>query len=446
MTKICLATCAGLLATVWASAADAQFNPQPAQQPWQAYYGAQRVANAGEMVPRPAPAATLRPTAAAQRPTAASANAYGYEASGYGTGSYGGYDAGSYGGSATDAGCCGADSGGACCPAPACCPPPVCWAVSVGALMLARDHGNNYYYSYDESSEDLQYLNPKQDADFGGAPGFEVALTRFDPCRQTAVELVYWQLFPSDETATLLGSNLAGDMSAILDYSQLDYNGGAANLSTDVAFAHRLRREMNIYNVEFNHATMMSGCCNRGVTLSSLAGFRLFRFDEDLSFGSDPNDAVFDYENDELYYDINTQNTLVGYQLGGYVCRPLGRCLSFSAGAKAGLYVNFAESNSNIGGAAGTAVINNGPNAGRDWRVNSSKEDLAMMAEFSMGVIYQKHCWRIGADYRVIGVSGVAMPTDQIYPDLRGINDVELLATNGELILHGAFLRLERCF
>ena len=81
------------------------------------------------------------------------------------------------------------------------------------------------------------------------------------------------------------------------------------------------------------------------------------------------------------------------------------------------------------------------------WVVSNDKTDVAMMAEAALGFSYQPNaCWRVTADYRVIGVSGVALPTDQIYHDLRGINDVRLLQANGHVILHGAYLGMERNF
>jgi hypothetical protein len=67
-----------------------------------------------------------------------------------------------------------------------------------------------------------------------------------------------------------------------------------------------------------------------------------------------------------------------------------------------------------------------------------------MMAELQAGLAYRVcRCWRLRADYRVIGVSGVALPTNQIYQDLRGLQDVQFLGTNGDLILHGASLGVE---
>ncbi|MCA9242185.1 MAG: BBP7 family outer membrane beta-barrel protein [Planctomycetales bacterium] len=324
-------------------------------------------------------------------------------------------------------------------------PPPAVWFFSAGALYLVRDDSSSYTFSYDQANEERQYLD-QRNADFGGAPGFEARLTQFDPCAASGMELVYWQLFPSDETDMVYGADLGGNLSAILNYDQLNYNGVTADNFTNLAAAHRLTRSMDVYNVEANYVRSLCQPCG-GATLSSLAGFRMFRFEESLRFASDPNDTMFTYEADELYYDIDTTNTLLGLQLGGYACAPVSCCWSFTAGAKAGVYANFADAYSRIGGAAGDAVINNGAFTGRAWRVSSEKTTAAMVAEISLGVVYcPSSCWRFAADYRVIGASGLALPTNQIYHDLRGINDVAILQADGSVLLHGGFLGVERVF
>ncbi|TWT33437.1 hypothetical protein KOR34_32690 [Posidoniimonas corsicana] len=335
-----------------------------------------------------------------------------------------------------------ADCTSCACPAP----PTAVWSLSVGGLYLSRDHGNNYSFSYDDPNEELQYLNQRE-ADFGWSPGFEARLARCDACCNTGMELLYWQLFPSDEQATVLASDLAGNLSAILNYNQLDYNGVTADNFTNNAFAHRLRRDMSVYNVEWNQGLVLTDPSRCGVAVSSLVGFRLFSFDESLLFASDPNDADFTGEADELTYDIDVSNLLIGAQLGGSVVRPMTGRFSLTAVAKAGVYGNFSESTSRIGGAAGTATINNGAFNGVEWLVSNDKTDVAMLAEMALGVAFQPtYRWRLTADYRLVGVSGVALPTNQIYHDLRGINDVQLLQTNGHAILHGGYVGAECSF
>jgi hypothetical protein len=72
---------------------------------------------------------------------------------------------------------------------------------------------------------------------------------------------------------------------------------------------------------------------------------------------------------------------------------------------------------------------------------------VAFLAEVQAGLTYQIGArWKAIGQYRVLGVSGVALPANQIYHDLRGVNDVERLSTNGSLFLHGVFVGAERVF
>jgi hypothetical protein len=99
------------------------------------------------------------------------------------------------------------------------------------------------------------------------------------------------------------------------------------------------------------------------------------------------------------------------------------------------------------GGTAGAAVINNGPNLGRMLRAHENDNTLAVLAELNAGIAYRMGCnWRLAADYRVLGVSGIALPTDQLYHDTRGIQDIQEIDNQGTVILHGVSMRAERCF
>jgi hypothetical protein len=121
--------------------------------------------------------------------------------------------------------------------------------------------------------------------------------------------------------------------------------------------------------------------------------------------------------------------------------------LSFTFGAKAGVFANDADARSTIGGAAGVATINNGPNDGVAWDISAHKDAVAMIAEVQAGIACAvSPTWRLRGDYRVIGISGVALPTNQIYQDLRGVQDVRLISANGDLILHGVFVGVERTY
>lgn len=399
---------------------------------------------------------------------------------GYGSGYCGG---GTYGSDSS----CGSCYSAACCE----CAPPVQWFGSVGVLMLGRDDENHRFYSYDSNNEAYQLLD-SQDSNFNWAGGVEAHVGRMDMCNCTGCEAVYWGLYPDAGYAYAYPNQVSGDLNGIFNFDQLDYNGQPANNFVDGAAVHRLYRTTELHNLEFNRIWNCGGCCqtsccatgcdsycdpccsnNGGCyggrrsgsqgccgghgcggccggpwTFGVLTGFRYLRFEDNISFASDPNDTVFTGEADELYYNIDCDNDLWGWQFGGFGEKAIGGSgLSLVFGAKAGVFLNDADARSTIGGSAGLATINNGPNQGVAWDISSSDDRIATIAELQAGVAWA-FCptWRVRGDYRLIGISGVALPTNQIYQDLRGIQDVALISTNGDLILHGVFMGLERTY
>ncbi len=351
----------------------------------------------------------------------------------------------------TVGGCCGQPSAGSGCCGCDCCgvavAPPIRWLGSIGVLALDREDENHRFFSYDDADESFQLLDSR-DSNFDYAPGVEAHLMCWNACTNRGTEAVYWGIFPDDGFAYADPSQVTGNLNGIFNFDQLDYNGNPANIYVDNAMIHRLRRETEIHNIELNH---IWGLCCAGAssscwTFGGLAGFRYFRLGDELQFAADTIDTTFTGAVEELYYTMDVENDLFGVQFGALADRRLG-CSRWSLtfGAKAGVFVNSADARSTIGGAAGIATINNGPNLGAAWDIASSKEDLATIAEIQAGAACRLGChWRVRGDYRVIGITGVALPTHQIYQDLRGIQDVQILATGGDLILHGLFVGLER--
>ena len=342
---------------------------------------------------------------------------------------------------------------------PACdvaCAPPITtrWIISGGAMFITREPQDSYTFSYDSANEDDQYVDAA-DADMEFSSGIEAMIGRYDTCTNIGWQLSYWQLFAGDQTTQQLGSDLSpGFLDGIRNYDQLDYTGGGvgdgatAADNVNAAQIHRLTRSWDMYNVEANVFYIMPQSeCGRLWHFRSLCGLRYVKFRESLLFESDPSETMIDGDADEYRIDITTDNQLYGFQLGGITERYLGCKWCLQMSAKAGLYNNHQQLSYFEGGSAGAATINNGPNAGQMMRVNASDDDLSFLGEFGIGVTRQLGCsWRLGAEYRMLGVTGLALPTDQIYFDTRGINDVRVIDNDGSLLLHGAIVRLERCF
>ena len=327
------------------------------------------------------------------------------------------------------------------------CQPGAMWCASVGGLLMSIDEGHHYFFSYDDANEDQQYTDWRNvNMEWGG--GFEVALRRFGACSCSGWEILYWGLYPGTETTTTYDGDLppGSNLNGILNFGNL-YITAPGDLASDYvnnAQFHRLSRDVEIHNAEINHVMMTAGSCDSCCTpwrSEVLCGVRFLKYDDNLQFMADTA------ANPPLYYDIDCENTLVGFQLGGYGEYGFGSRWAVGAGAKVGVFNNHISSYSRIGTSGTTATIGDGPNQGRAWLVDASKDDVSMLGEFNVDLVCQiTPCWYGSLGYRVVGVTGVATPTDQIYHDLRGINDVELVDSHGSLFLHGFSASVERRF
>ncbi len=85
---------------------------------------------------------------------------------------------------------------------------------------------------------------------------------------------------------------------------------------------------------------MIAPTCSSRCGVSWLAGFRYFRFEDNLAYAASLNDSLISRANDDLYYDVNTTNDLFGFQMGSRLDYCLGRRVNLYGNAKAGIYGN----------------------------------------------------------------------------------------------------------
>ena len=216
------------------------------------------------------------------------------------------------------------------------------WFARGAGLIMSRDTSNAYYFSFFDANLPGQLLDFRDTIEWGG--GAEIHLGKWFGCGcgggygGLGIEGVYWGLFPQDGETNLFAASMPGNLNAILNFNQLNYNGLLASQSTDNAMVHRLRGGYEVHNAEIN---LLAGGFNGAywdtpVQFTWLAGFRYFRFDETLEFASDPTDTVFTGAAPELFYSVDVENNLYGFQLGGnglvYVTPRLG----FELGTKFG--------------------------------------------------------------------------------------------------------------
>jgi hypothetical protein len=362
------------------------------------------------------------------------------------------------------------------------------WYAGVGGLVFNRDFEDDISFAYPLGFP-LTDILVSTDADSGSMGGVEVFIgKRF--CNGYGIEFGYWGLFADDAIAQTNGGS---PQTAIASFSRLSYNNGGGASGVDgflnAAATYRLERRNEIHNLELNFLVQtfaarqynccttdcgpsdcgnynntgcgingcgpnygsgrpglfgnagLAGCNPRPFRMDLLAGVRYFKFDEDFIFRTSTTGDFSSNVND-IYYDIDVDNDLVGVQLGGNIEFCLFPCWTISGGTRLGVYGNQMNQRSRIFGTEANAYANVGPNTGQDFDLSSTKTDVSFLGQFDLGLNYRLNChWDFGVGYRVVAVNGVALAPEQIPLDLSRYQDVNAIDSNSGLILHGAYFR-----
>ena len=311
------------------------------------------------------------------------------------------------------------------------------WIVGVYGLGFTRDYEDDLGLSQNPSGD---YLF-STDADLDLFGGVETMIGRRN-CNGTGWELSYFGLFPSLADTTLTGASVSTALTGLASVTDPTSGFDAYDIFNNGS-NHRVYRDNEFHNVEWNMLRNAGGNCNSN--FEWLAGFRWFEFDEFFRYASFTAAAGYPTE---YYYDVDVQNTLLGFQLGGRRDFCLSDRWRVHMGAKAGVFNNRIRHTQRMYDQAGTwGQINNGPFAGQDYNYTSSKNDVAMLGELDLGLSYMfQSCWRLRGGYRAIGVSGVALAPDQIPYNFANAADIQRIDSNGSLILHGFYVGAEFCF
>jgi hypothetical protein len=281
-----------------------------------------------------------------------------------------------------------------------------------------------------------------------------------------ALEVVYWGLFPAQQSADFTGDGTLGTLEPAIDFSGLNYNDGFQNQGANNWFEdaerHQITQSSSINSVEVNlvgnygcGGLFGCGACGCGANRCGcspwgfgwVGGFRYFNFNENFLFQTDDLDHKFTGDSRELNYAMDLNNNLFGFQVGGGINYCVGPSWSLYSTAKFGVYDNHATMYQRVYGSTGYAVANNNVNAGQDFRIRSTENDLAMLGQMDFGVRWLVGSrWSIQGGYRLVGVSGVALTSQNIATDFANYKECRNINTNGSLLLHGAFLGATYCF
>ncbi|MCC7475758.1 MAG: BBP7 family outer membrane beta-barrel protein [Pirellulales bacterium] len=183
-------------------------------------------------------------------------------------------------------------------------------------------------------------------------------------------------------------------------------------------------------------------------------GLRYFRTDDNFAFdtefgeydGSDYDQDTpdgFSYDNsNELCYDIDVENNLVGTQLGWTMNYAVGSRWNFFCNTAFGVYNNHMSQYQRMwSGGGGTIVFSN---SGNDFNVRSNKDDIAFLGELRFGGSYDiSYHWRAVAAYRALALSGIATTLGQIPDNYSSEAEIAHINSDESMLIHGLQLGAE---
>ncbi len=328
-----------------------------------------------------------------------------------------------------------------------------CFYGGANGLLMTRDDDDRLLLTYNGNERNAL---TSRDADFGYSGGFEAFMGAYLNCGRNAVEARYWGIFPGIQSASSLGRRTTRRhllVPAVHEFGHRWRRGAAPVLGFfDGAERHQLTRSYQVHNVELNYLGLVGcgtlpnalygGDCSGGLTMTWLAGIRYLRFDDGLTFATSPDNLTFNDAND-IFYNANVINSLLGFQLGGRGYYALGCRTSIYTGIKAGVFGNEIRQHQSVTSATGAvAVTTAGPDAGADYDINNSKTDVSLLGEIDLGMNYRlTPCWNVNLGYRAVGLSGVGLATSQLPRTFfDNLDDPREVKSNGHVILHGAYL------
>ncbi len=309
---------------------------------------------------------------------------------------------------------------------------PSGWFVGVGVLAMGRSRANPYSTTF-QTTNTNQLLNT-QNAGANWAPGgqFTIGYNFSGPCGPSMF-FTYWGLAPMEGFSSV--TDTVTPLSTTIDMANVAMGSGNFPDAVDYfdnASEHRIWRRDIVNNLELNAMTGIYQVGN--FQMAGLAGFRYFRFAEDVTFGAVNFNSSFGANGgaDEAYLKFGTINNLYGGQVGSLINWVWTDRLSVFLIPKVGLFGN--QMNCQTLLYTGDAVNN------PTYNIAASKTDFALLAELDTGFSWQfANNWRGFLGYRFIGVNNIALADNQFLPVLADTAGFAQVKQDGSLILHGAF-------
>lgn len=308
--------------------------------------------------------------------------------------------------------------------------------VGARALFFDRKYEDHRLYGNDAIGDICS-----TDTRFSALNGFETFLGVRN-CNGLGFEAGYWGLYPTQADVSYLNGPFNTAMTGL---SSITLQGSLVDATLNTADSWRSYRNNEFHNLEFNFLRNGSAGACGGPNIEWLAGVRYFHFDEGIRLAANNSTAPYP---PLTRLDFETNNRLIGFQLGGRSERCLVGGLSLVLGCKFGVFNNEARLRSSVNDGNGNfGVVNNGVYTGQAFAHDETENNVATLGELDLGLNWQfAESWRANIGYRIIGVGGVALAPEQVPYDWTNFPAHRDIDTNSSLFLHGAYVGLEHAF
>jgi hypothetical protein len=318
-----------------------------------------------------------------------------------------------FGGPYDDGGCCA----------------PRWFDFSLDYMLLTRD---NVDRGVDLTSQGIggPIVLSTDQLDFDDASGFRFT-GMFQVTAGGSLEFTYFGTFHWHKSATVESAN--DDLFSVLsNFGQVPFGGFA---ETDNSSLQRIDYSSTFDNFEINFRRrwVAPNCRYQG---SWLAGVRYFKLDEDFQYIT-VNDTA-----GVMDLDVNTNNSLTGFQAGGdlWLCVVPG--LRVGGEFKAGVFGNHASQ--------GTTIA--APSLPIPFEETMVSNDVAFVTNLDLMMLYRlNYNWTLRVGYQFLFVDGVALASENFNPTPPSIfvgvpgNLIRdpAINDNGNVFYHGLMLGAE---
>ncbi|MCC9601551.1 BBP7 family outer membrane beta-barrel protein [Stieleria sp. JC731] len=183
----------------------------------------------------------------------------------------------------------------------------------------------------------------------------------------------------------------------------------------------------------------LARACSGRVRVQTSHGFRWFQLEDELLIAGDV-DGMPGLGGSDIYYELQTENNLYGYQFGSQLSYALGCRLMVNIGGKVGVYGNDARFTHWIGNDMVMAYTDSQGAGAGDLYTEKSDVSLAGLGELDFGLGYRV-CNRLTATcgYRILTACGVATSIDSMPDEYTSVESAGRVRADDCFTMFGAY-------